>query len=71
MFISMLFRVSLLAQMVKDLPAMLRPDFDPWVGKITWRNQWPPTLVFLPGEFQKAWWATVHGVAKSQTGLSN
>ena len=26
-----------------------RPGFDPWVEKI-WRKEWPPTLVFLPGE---------------------
>ena len=25
--------------------------FDPWVGKIPWRREWLPTLVFLPGEF--------------------
>ena len=24
---------------------------DPWVGKITWRKKWQPTLIFLPGEF--------------------
>ena len=24
--------------------------FDPWVGKISWRRAWPPTLVFLPEE---------------------
>ena len=24
--------------------------FDPWVGKITWRRAWQPTLVFLPRE---------------------
>ena len=23
---------------------------DPWVGKIPWRRQWQPSLVFLPGE---------------------
>ena len=28
-----------------------RPGFDPWVGKIPWRREWLPTLVFLPGEF--------------------
>ena len=22
--------------------------FDPWVGKISWRRKWQPTLVFLP-----------------------
>ena len=25
--------------------------FDPWVGKIPWRREWLPTLVFLPREF--------------------
>jgi len=27
------------AQMVKNLPAMRRPGFDPWVGKIPWRRE--------------------------------
>ena len=27
-----------------------RPGFDPWVGKISWRRIWQPTLVFLPGK---------------------
>ena len=27
-----------------------RPRLDPWVGKIPWRREWQPTLVFLPGE---------------------
>ena len=30
-----------------------RPGFDPWVGKIPWRREWQPTLVFLPGEFHR------------------
>ena len=32
-----------------------------------------PAPVLLPGEFQDrgAWWATVHGVSKSQTRLNN
>ena len=25
--------------------------FGPWVGKISWRREWLPTTVFLPGEF--------------------
>ena len=25
--------------------------FNPWVGKITWRREWLPTPVSLPGEF--------------------
>ena len=41
------------------------------VRKIPWRRKWLPTSVFLPGEFRGAWQGTVHGVVKSQTGLSN
>ena len=36
--------------MVKTLPAMRAPGFDPWVAKISWSRKWQPTLVFLPGE---------------------
>ena len=41
---------SLIAQMVKNLPAMQETRFNPWVGKIPWRREWQPTPVFLPGE---------------------
>ena len=34
--------------MVKSLPAMWRPEFDPWVGKNPWRRKWQPIPVFLP-----------------------
>ena len=44
------FVTSLVAQMVKNLPAMGRPGFDPWVGKIPWRGKWQPTPVFLSGK---------------------
>ena len=27
-----------------------RPGFNPWVGRISWRRQWHPTPVFLPGK---------------------
>ena len=37
--------------MVKNLPAMQEIGFNPWVGKISWRREWLPSLVFLPGEF--------------------
>ena len=109
---------SLIAQLVKNLPAMQETRFDSWVGKFLWRREWRPNPVLLPGEStpvflgfpggsdskesaynagdlgsipllgrspggwmathpsilawripmeKEAWWATVHGVAKSQT----
>ena len=38
-----------------------------------WRRQWHPTPVLLPGKSHglRAWWAVVHGVAKSRTRLSD
>ena len=33
--------------MVKHLPAMWRPGFDPWVRKIPWRRAWLPAPIFL------------------------
>ena len=41
---------SPVAQTVKNLPAMRRPGFHSWVGKIPLRRAWQPTPVFLPGE---------------------
>ena len=41
---------SLIAQLVKNLPAMQKTRFDPWARKIPWRRKWQPTSVFLPGE---------------------
>ena len=45
----------------------------PGVGRIPWRRKWPPSPVFLPENpvDRGAWWADVHGVAKSRTGLSD
>ena len=50
-----------------------RCGFDLWVGKIPWRRKWQSTPVFLPGNpmDRGAWWATVHGVAKGWTLLSD
>ena len=42
---------SLVAQLVKNPPASGRPGFDHWVGKIPWRRERLPTLVFWPEEF--------------------
>ena len=41
---------SLMAQIVKRLPAMRETRFNPWVGKIPWRRKWQPTPVLLPGK---------------------
>ena len=43
-----------------------RPQLNSWAGKICWKKDRLPTLVFWPGEFY-----TVHGVAKSRTRLSD
>ena len=61
---------SLGAQTVKNLPAMQRPRFDPWFGKIPWRRKWLPTPVFLPGEFHGQR-NLAHRVTKSWTQLIN
>ena len=54
--------VSLVAQLVKNLPECGRPGFDRWVGKIPWSREQVPTPVFwLHGL------CIVHGVAKTQT----
>ena len=41
---------SLVAQLVKNPPAMWRPGFDPWVGKMPWRREQLPTPGFWPRE---------------------
>ena len=43
------------------------------LAAINGRRQWHPTPVLLPGKShgRRAWWAIVHGVAKSQTRLSD
>ena len=46
----LLSSVSLVAQLVKNLPSCRRRGFSPWVGKIPCRRAWQTTPVFLPGE---------------------
>ena len=41
------FVASLIAQLVKNPPAMRRTQFDSWVWKIPWRRDRLPTPVFL------------------------
>ena len=51
MFMCVCVWASLVAQLVKNLPAIQQPGFDPWVGKIPWRRERLRTPVFCPGEF--------------------
>ena len=44
------YQASLVAQLVKNPPAMGETGSDPWVGRTPWRRTWQPTAVFLPGE---------------------
>ena len=50
-FVSGFFWASLVAQTVKNLPAMQETRFHPRVQKTSWRREWQPSPVFLPGEF--------------------
>ena len=62
---------TLVAQLVKNLPAMWETGFNPWLGKIPWRRKWQPTPVFLPGE-SHGWRSLVgYRIAKSWTWLSD
>ena len=46
----MSIQIKRVAQIVKDLPVMGGPGFDPWLRKIPWRKAWLPTPIFLPRE---------------------
>ena len=45
--VKLFLKTSLIAQLVKNLPARWRPRFDSWVGKIRWRKDTLHTPVFL------------------------
>ena len=45
--LSFRFQASLIAQLVKNPPAMQETPFDSWVGKIRWKRDRLPSLVFL------------------------
>ena len=55
--------VPLVAQMVKNLPAMQKTQVQSLGGEDPLEREWLPMLVFLSGEFMDrgAWWATVQG----------
>ena len=40
---------SLVAQLVKSLPAVRESQFDSSIRKVPWRTKWQPPPVFLPG----------------------
>ena len=40
-----------MGQTVKNLPAMQKTQVPFLSQKISWRREWQPTPVFLPGEF--------------------
>ena len=58
---------SLVAQMVKNMPAM----WETWVQALSLMATYSSILVWRIPMDRGAWWATVHGVAKSRTRLSN
>ena len=51
---------SLVAQLVKNPPAMRETWVGSWVGKIFWRRERLPTPVFWPGEFHGLYSAWGH-----------
>ena len=53
---------SLVAQMVKNLPAVLETWVQSLGWEIPWRRAWQPTPVFLPGETP---WTEEHGGLQS------
>ena len=71
--LSICFRVSLLAQMAKNLPAMQEIDSIPGLGRPPGEgNGNPRQYSCLENPMDRgAWQATVHGVTKSQARLSD
>ena len=56
---------SLVAQLVKNLPAVGRPGFYHWVGKILWRREKLPTPVFGPGDFHGLCGFCLHDIQRA------
>ena len=57
-------QASLVAQLGENPPAVGKPGFDPWVGKMPREgNGYPLQYSGLENSVDRgAWWATVHGV---------
>ena len=66
-----------MALVVKNSPAdagdLRDVDLISGLGRFPWRKKWQHIPVFLPGKSMDrgAWWATVLGVAKGPTQLSD
>ena len=60
------------SQTIKCLPIMQETGFDPWMGKSPGEGNGNPLQYSCLGKpmDRGAWWATVHGVAKSKIPLS-
>jgi len=43
-------RASLVVNSKESVCQFRKCRLDPWVGKIPWRREWPPTPVLLPGK---------------------
>ena len=56
---------------MKNLSAMQEMQVLSMGGEDPLEKRMVPTPVLLPGQLHGQKWATVHGVAKSQTQLSN
>ena len=53
---------SLVAQLLKNLPAMQETWFDCWIGKIHWRWDRLPTLVFFGFSYGSAGKESAHNI---------
>ena len=63
----------LVAQMVKNLPAMRDTQVQPLGREGPWKRKWQPTLVFLPGKphGHGRLLCCIHGITKSRTWLGS
>ena len=63
----------MVAQTEKNLPTVQETWVQFWVGKLPGEGNGNPLQYSCPEKSMDrgAWWATVHGVAKSQTGLND
>ena len=63
-----------MAQQVKNPPAVQETGdvgLIPGLGRSLGGGKWHPTPVFMPVMDRRTWWAAVHRITKSQTGLSS